>query len=119
MSDELPSVTIFFNEWMTCLSVRNQAHNVYRHGKFDTCKHAWNDFKIAMRSKVSKSPEKAKQLLESTELMRRNKVSPTVGVIWELKETPSWETTTRNYNMDAQAHVDGSTHNTKNKAISR
>ncbi|CAB9526720.1 expressed unknown protein [Seminavis robusta] len=88
---EVVDVSMFWDEWSRCVSSGYQRDQYYRLGKFDNCAKQWNDFKTAGRAKVAKTEEEAKGMLAKTHLYQRKNVSPTAGVIWELKETPGWD----------------------------
>ena len=61
----------------------------------DACAAQWNDLKIAMKAKTTADPDEAKRLLETTNYKQNLgsdlKVSPTAGVIWDLKDKPCWD----------------------------
>lgn len=91
---EVVDLSLYWDEWSRCVNSRYQRDQYYRFGKFDTCSKQWHDFKVACRAKVTKAEveeEKAKELLATTFYHKKTNVSPTVGVIWELKETPGWD----------------------------
>jgi len=88
---EVVDVASFWDEWSRCVSSRYQRDQYYRFGKFDSCSKQWNDFKIASRAKLAKTEDDARELLSTTYFHQRSNVSPTAGVIWEMKETPSWD----------------------------
>jgi Protein of unknown function (DUF3128) len=87
---EVVSVGVFWSEWSRCLTAKYQRDQLYRLGKFDDCGRQWNDFKTSVRAKFTKDEAGARKILEGTYYHEWNTVSPTAGVIWELKETPSW-----------------------------
>jgi hypothetical protein len=88
---ETVPVGSYWSEWSRCLTASYQRDQLYRMGQFDDCSKQWQDVKTAMRAKFIKNEQEAKELLETTFYYQRRNVSPTAGVIWELKETPGWE----------------------------
>ena len=80
----------FVSEWSRCLTGKYQRDRLYRFGKFDDCGNQWRDVRIAMRAKMSRDEAEARALVESTFDHKRRTVSPTAGVIWEIKEHPGW-----------------------------
>ena len=88
---EVVDVASFWDEWSRCVNSRYQRDQYYRFGQFDSCSKQWNDFKIAGRAKMAKTEAEAKELLASTYFHKKSTLSPTAGVIWELKETPGWD----------------------------
>jgi hypothetical protein len=87
---EVVSLGLFWSEWSRCLTAKYQRDQLYRFGKFDDCSPQFKDFKTAMKAKFTKEEKDAREMIEGTFYHKRNTVSPTVGVIWELKETPGW-----------------------------
>jgi hypothetical protein len=87
---EVVSVGAFWGEWSRCLTAKYQRDQLYRLGKFDDCGRQWADLKTALRAKLVKDEAEARRILEGTYHHQRTTVSPTVGVIWELKEKPGW-----------------------------
>lgn len=81
---------VFWAEWSRCLTAKHQRDQLYRFGKFDDCSRQWDDVKTAMKAKFTKEQTEAKEMIENTYYHKRSTISPTAGVIWELKETPSW-----------------------------
>mmetsp|Transcript_10941 Transcript_10941/g.16122 ORF Transcript_10941/g.16122 Transcript_10941/m.16122 type:complete len:90 (+) Transcript_10941:108-377(+) len=86
---------VFFDEWSRCIGSRHQQDQLYRYGKFSNCSAQWGDLGIAMKAKLCKTQEEADALLQTTHY-RKNlgsdvTKSPTAEVIWELKETPGWD----------------------------
>ena len=61
----------------------------------DACTPQWNDIKIALKAKTETDPTKAKEMLEKTHYKQNLgsdlKVSPTAGIIWDLKDPPGWD----------------------------
>lgn len=88
---EVVDVSFYWDEWSRCVNSRYQRDQFYRFGQFDSCSKQWNDFKIACKAKVTKQEDEAKALLETTYHHKRSNVSPTAGIIWELKDPPSWQ----------------------------
>lgn len=87
---EVVNLTLFASEWSRCLTATYQRDQLYRHGKFDDCNRQWTDVKTALRAKFTDDESQAVKLIESTYFYKRTTESPTAGVIWELKEKPSW-----------------------------
>ncbi|GFH61360.1 hypothetical protein CTEN210_17836 [Chaetoceros tenuissimus] len=94
-SNEIVNLVTYFDEWTRCCSSSYQKDSLYRFGKFDSCGPQYNDLKIALKAKVAKSEEEAKELIAGTyykqNLGSDPKNSPTAGAIWELKEKPGWD----------------------------
>lgn len=90
-SSEVVDVASFWDEWTRCVSSRHQRDQYYRFGKFDSCSKQWQDFKTAGRAKMAKTEEEAKEILATTYFHKQSHISPTAGVIWELKEKPGWD----------------------------
>lgn len=88
---EIVDLTFFAGEWSKCLSTKYQTDQLYRLGKFDDCSRQWKDVKTAVKAKLSRDEARAKELMEGTFHHQRTNVSPTAGIIWELKEKPGWE----------------------------
>ena len=88
---EVVDVISFWDEWSRCISSGYQRDHYYRLGELDSCGKQWQDFKTASRAKMAKTQEEAKAMLATTHFHKRQNVSPTIGVIWELKETPGWD----------------------------
>ena len=61
----------------------------------DSCAAQWNDVKIAFQAKTASDPDEAMRLLEKTHYKQNLgsdlKVSPTAGIIWDLKDPPGWD----------------------------
>mmetsp|Transcript_32278 Transcript_32278/g.67313 ORF Transcript_32278/g.67313 Transcript_32278/m.67313 type:complete len:99 (-) Transcript_32278:336-632(-) len=98
MSDSTPpSYSVdsgeFYAEWSRCHSFQYQRDQLYRFGRGDDCSQQWNDYLTAMRAKwMTRDPQTAQELVEGTHLKKtQRQSSPTLGMIWEAKETPSWE----------------------------
>jgi hypothetical protein len=83
--------SLFISEWSRCLTATYQRDRLYRFGKFDDCSKEWKDLKTAMSAKLTKDEEKARKMMEATHHYNKKSVSPTAGIIWEMKETPGWE----------------------------
>jgi hypothetical protein len=88
---EVVDFSIFLGEWSRCLTGRYQRDRLYRFGKFDDCGKQWRDVRTALSAKLSRDEANATKLVESTYYHKSTTVSPTDGVIWELKETPGWD----------------------------
>jgi hypothetical protein len=61
----------------------------------ESCSAQWNDIKLAFKAKSVSDADEAREILAQTHYKKNLgsdlKVSPTAGVIWELKETPGWD----------------------------
>lgn len=88
---EIVDVGLFITEWSKCLTTKYQRDHLYRLGKFDDCSRQWTDLKNAAVAKVCRDEAAARKVMNATYHHQRTTISPTVGVIWELKETPGWE----------------------------
>ncbi|KAL3795341.1 hypothetical protein HJC23_009514 [Cyclotella cryptica] len=92
--NDVVNVVTFIDEWTRCIGSGYQRDSLYRLGKFDSCSAQWNDIKLAFKAKAASDPDEAKRLLEQTHYKKNLgsdlKVSPTAGVIWDLKEQPGW-----------------------------
>jgi len=51
----------------------------------------FQDFKTASYAKISRDEVYARKLVEGTHYHKKTTISPTAGVIWELKEEPGWD----------------------------
>ena len=80
-----------WDEWVRCSSILHQRDKYYRFGTFESCGTKWDDFSKAMSAKFSRDKEYAAKVMESTNFYRTHKKSPTIGVIWEAKDPPSWD----------------------------
>lgn len=80
----------FVDEWSRCISTVNQLGVYYRQGKFDDCSMEWDDINMALSAKFARNPDEARKILAETSLAKRTIESPTVGVIWKLKDKPGW-----------------------------
>jgi hypothetical protein len=93
--NDVVSMWLFYDEWTRCVGSRYQRDRLYRFGEFDRCSAQWNDIKIAAKAKMMQNADEATQLLETTHYKQTlgsdPTTSPTAGVIWELKEKPSWD----------------------------
>ena len=87
---EIVDFGLFVKNWSKCLTAKYQRDQLYRFGKFASCSRQWQDVKNALRAKVSRDESYARQMVEETYHHQRTTVSPTVGVIWELKKEPGW-----------------------------
>jgi hypothetical protein len=81
----------FWEEWSRCITFKYQRDQLYRMGNFDDCGKEWKDYSNVLSVKFTNDPEKASRVLEATHLYQSRTTSPTVGVIWETKGTPSWD----------------------------
>ena len=94
-SNDVVNLWLFIDEWTRCVGSSYQKDRLYRFGEFDKCSAQFNDIKVALKAKLESSPEKAMDLLETTHYKQNlgsdPSKSPTAGVIWELKEKPSWD----------------------------
>jgi len=88
---EVVDFGLFMKDWSKCLSVKYQRDQLYRFGKFDDCAAQWKDVKDAMRAKLLNDEDEARRIMEETYRHKRLTISPTIGVIWELKEKPGWD----------------------------
>jgi hypothetical protein len=88
---EVVDAAFYWDEWSRCVSSRYQRDQFYRFGQFDNCSRQWNDFKTAAKAKMAPTEEEAKEMLTTTYYHKKSNASPTVGVIWELKDPPSWQ----------------------------
>ena len=88
---EVVDFSLFLGEWSRCLTAKYQRDQLYRFGKFDDCGRQWQDVRNAFRAKVSSDETYAKSLIEQTYYQKRTTLSPTLGVIWEAKDEPSWD----------------------------
>jgi Protein of unknown function (DUF3128) len=89
--DDVVKIGEFWNEWSRCHTFKHQRDQLYRFGKMDDCSKQWNDYKKVLRAKFCRDADEAKQLVESTHLYQERSTSSTAGVIWQLKEKPSWD----------------------------
>ena len=93
--NDVVNVIHFFDEWTRCIGSSYQKDSLYRHGKFDSCVAQWNDIKLAMKAKTTSNEDEAKQILAQTyyaqNLGSDLTQSPTAGIIWDLKDKPSWD----------------------------
>jgi len=88
---EVVDFGLFIVEWSKCLTAKYQRDQLYRFGKFDDCSKQWMDLKNAGRAKVSRDEAYARKIIADTYHVKKTTISPTAGVIWELKETPGWD----------------------------
>jgi len=88
---EIVNVGLFLHEWSSCLSAKHQRDQLYRCGAFDDCARQWQDVKDSLRAKLERDETAAQQIIQQTYYHQRTAVSPTIGVIWEQKETPGWD----------------------------
>lgn len=83
-------VSEFLSEWSRCLTGKYQTDHLYRFGRFDDCGKQWQDLKTSMRAKFTRDEARSRELIQGTYHYKRTHVSPTAGVIWEIKEKPGW-----------------------------
>jgi Protein of unknown function (DUF3128) len=83
----------YWSEWSRCHTFRHQRDQLYRFGKLDDCAKQWTDYKTTMQAQFCRDPVEARKLVESTHLHHERVAAATmtVGVIWQLKEKPSWD----------------------------
>lgn len=87
---EIVNFNLFLSEWSRCLTAKYQRDQLYRMGKFDDCHWQWEDVKTAFWAKLSRDEAYATKQIQSTYYHKRTTISPTDGIIWNIKETPSW-----------------------------
>lgn len=88
---EVVDFNLFVSEWSRCLTAYHQRDQMYRFGRFDDCSQQWKDVKIAFNAKFfTPDEEDATKKIQTTYYHKSTTISPTVGVIWELKEKPGW-----------------------------
>jgi hypothetical protein len=91
-TDVIMNLGEFWQEWSRCITFQHQRDHLYRLGTFDDCSVQWNDYTAVLAVKFTNDVQKAKHVIQSTTLYQNKKaISPTVGVIWEAKDTPSWD----------------------------
>ena len=94
-SNDVVNLWLFIDEWTRCVGSSYQKDRLYRFGEFDKCSAQWNDVTIAFKAKMMQDSNKARKLLETTHYTQNLgsdlSKSPTAGVIWELKDKPSWD----------------------------
>ena len=82
----------FWTEWSRCITFKHQRDQLYRLGQFDDCGRQWRDYMNVLSVKFSQDKQKAQAVVQATHLyQRRSASSSTIGVIWQAKETPSWD----------------------------
>jgi Protein of unknown function (DUF3128) len=83
---------VYASEWSKCLTAKYQRDQMYRIGKFDDCSRQWKDVLRAMKAKFMTDTDEATQYLQKeTYYYKSTTQSPTVGIIWDLKENPGWD----------------------------
>jgi Protein of unknown function (DUF3128) len=82
---------LFLSEWSKCLTATHQRDQLWRFGKFDDCSLQWKDVRNAAYAKLSNDQQFAEKVIGETFYVQRTTTSPTVGVIWELKDKPGWD----------------------------
>jgi uridine kinase len=87
---EVVDVALYLSEWSKCLTSKYQRDQLYRLGELDDCSRQWNDFGNAVNAKFVNDTKEAEKIVQKTYYHQRTNVSPTIGVIWEAKETPGW-----------------------------
>lgn len=90
-SDFAVNLGEFWEEWSRCITFKHQRDQLYRMGKFDDCSKQWRDYMNVFAVKFTNDAERAREVVESTDLYKSKGVSSTIGVIWEAKDTPSWD----------------------------
>ena len=81
----------FVSEWSKCLTVKHQRDVLYRFAHFGDCGRQWQDVVNAAYAKLSTDEAYARSVIDKTYYRQRTTESTTVGVIWELKDTPGWD----------------------------
>ena len=104
-SRDVVPLGVYWSEWSRCLTATYQRDQLYRLGRLDDCSHQWRDVKIAMTAKFIRDPQEAQAMMETTHYHQRTTVSPTAGVIWELKETPGWDLVDDNDNAVTKSRL--------------
>lgn len=89
--EEIVKIGEFWSEWSRCHTFKHQRDQLYRFGKLDDCSNQWNDYKKVLQAKFCRDQAEAQRLVESTNLYKERSTSSTAGIIWQLKETPSWD----------------------------
>lgn len=88
---QVVDIMTFVDEWSRCISTINQMGVYYRQGSFDDCSKEWQDVKTAVHAKLQGDADIARKILTETSYSKRSTESPTVGIIWKLKEKPGWD----------------------------
>ena len=88
---EIVDFGLFLSQWSNCVTAKHQRDQLYRFGKFDDCAKQWKDVKDTAYAKLSDDEDHARSVVAGTYYMGRTTESTTAGVIWELKEQPSWD----------------------------
>lgn len=91
---EVVPIGVYWSEWSRCLTATYQRDQLYRLGRLDDCSHQWKDVKTAMSAKFIRDEQEAQAMMNKTHYHQKMTVSPTAGVIWELKEIPGWDLAT-------------------------
>jgi Protein of unknown function (DUF3128) len=82
---------LYFSEWSSCLTGKYQRDQLYRFGKFDDCHRQWQDLTQIVSAKFMNDEDEARRIVQQTYHYQRTNISPTIGIIWEAKETPGWD----------------------------
>mmetsp|Transcript_15694 Transcript_15694/g.31275 ORF Transcript_15694/g.31275 Transcript_15694/m.31275 type:complete len:98 (+) Transcript_15694:138-431(+) len=93
--NNIVNLSKLIEEWSRCVSSNHQRNHLYRMGEFDMCSSQWTDIKAGFRAKITTDPKIATEIWLNTHYKKKigsdPSNSPTSGVIWELKEEPSWK----------------------------
>jgi hypothetical protein len=87
---EIVDIGNYLYEWSKCLSAAHQRDQLYRLGRFDDCSRSWQDLKDATWAKLSRDEAYARTIIANTHYVKSTTESPTIGVIWDIKEKPGW-----------------------------
>lgn len=88
---EVVDVGLYMSEWSKCLTSKYQRDQLYRIGELDDCARQWNDLSQVSYAKFINDTAEAEKIVHKTYHYQRTNISPTIGVIWEAKETPGWD----------------------------
>ena len=79
--------TWYFDGMVRCAGVGNQLTHMYRTGELDSCREAYESFASCLEIKYRAIGD----MQGATERLRKSqlKESPTQGIIWDDRETPS------------------------------
>mmetsp|Transcript_15101 Transcript_15101/g.18409 ORF Transcript_15101/g.18409 Transcript_15101/m.18409 type:complete len:100 (+) Transcript_15101:114-413(+) len=94
-NNDVVNLWTFFDEWTRCCSSGYQRDSLFRFGKFDSCTPQYKDLKVALKAKIMKDENEAREAIANT-FYKKNlgsdlNTSPTANAIWELKEKPGWD----------------------------
>lgn len=84
-------VGLYFSEWSKCLTGKYQRDQLYRFGKFDDCTRQWNDVIQIVHAKFVTEEREAIRIVQQSYHYQRMNISPTIGIIWDAKDTPGWD----------------------------